>query len=572
MAKSVHTPVKTSLPHALRPAWRLSLPWSVVGWALAGLLLLPMGVVVYLGLYGFDARVWAHLWNTRLAEMLANTLFLMAAVGSGTLVLGVALAWLVAAYEFPGRRWLEWALILPLAMPSYVLAYVSLVLWDYTGPLARGLRALGFAQALPPIRSGWGAALVMSLTLYPYVYLLARAAFYEQGRATFEIARTLGASRWEAFWRVVLPMARPSLAAGVSLVLMEVLTEVGTVRFLNFPTLSDGIFRVWHGLMNRDAAVQMALVLLLLALMALWVERRSRRRSRYVQELAGRSVVRLRLQGWQALGALGLAGGVFTLAFLLPTVQLFWWAWRQLTSTTAAGLWRLYLEYVRNSGLLAGLSALVIVSVALALAYGRRWRPSTTTQVVTQAATLGYAIPGAVIGLGVLLPLAWLDHTLNALSQRWWGLTLGLLFTGSLAGLIYGYTVRFLAVAYASIDASLEKVSPNLAAAARTLGATPFRVLREVHLPLIRVGVLTAALLVFVDVMKELPITLLLRPFGYNTLALWVWQDVAESLWEQAALPALTIVLVGLLPIVVLIRATRRGEASSLPYATERRR
>lgn len=561
----LHSHVAITAPSA-RSFGRASYLWSCLGWLLVGVLLLPMGVVLYLGLTGLQTQVWQHLWNTRLLEMLTNTLVLMLAVGGGTLVLGVALAWMAAAYDFPGRSWMEWALLLPLAMPSYVLAFVFLVLWDYTGPLARGLRALGVTW-LPPVRSGWGAAVVMSLTLYPYVYLLARAAFYEQGRTTFETARTLGASPWEAFWRVVLPMARPSLAAGVSLVLMEVLTEVGTVRFLNFPTLSDGIFRVWHGMMNRDAAVQMALLLLFLALMALVLERRSRRRSRYFQEMAGRRVPRTRLEGWRALLATGFTASVFALAFLFPTAQLVLWVMQAIRRTATPALWQLYGEYVRNTFFLAALTAMVIVLVALVLAFGRRWSPARITPWITQMATLGYAVPGAVIGLGVLLPLAWLDHTLNGLTQAWWGITLGLVFTGSLAGLVYGYTVRFLAVAYSSIDASLEKISPNLAAAARTLGATPLQVLREIHLPLIRVGLFTAALLVFVDVMKDLPITLLLRPFGYNTLALWVWQDVAESLWEQAALPALTLVLVGLLPVILLIRASRRREVQSQPQS-----
>ncbi len=535
--------------------------WSFVAILIAGLVLLPIAMIAR-ALFSPVPEVWRHLWATRLPEFLSNTVVLLVGVGVCTLVLGTGLAWLVTAYRFPGRRLFDWALILPMAVPSYVLAYVFMATFDYAGPVQKVLRAwFGSSTWFPSIRSGGGTVFVMTLTLYPYVYLLARAAFHEHTASTFEIARTLGATRLRAFFRVVLPMARPSLVAGVSLVLMEVLTDVGTVRFLNFPTLSDGIFRIWHGMMDRDAAVQLAGVLLLFAFGALLVERRLRGRARYVQEGArGRGISRTSLVGWRKWAATFLCGLVLGMAFILPAFQLVLWTLQEMSKGTQEVLGPIYLRYVRNTWVLSGVGAVISVGAAVLLAHGVRLSRSSLTRLAARGATLGYAVPGAVIGLGVLLPLAWLDHTLNALAQRWWGVLPGLIFTGSIAGLVYAYVVRFMAVAYSSVEASLEKISPNVEAAARTLGATPARVLFRISLPLIRTGMLTGATLVFVDIMKELPITLLLRPFGYETLALWVWQDVSESLWEKAALPALTIVVAGLLPVIVMIRSATLGQ------------
>ncbi len=537
--------------------------WNLTAWLIAALVILPIAVVAR-ALLAPVPDIWRHLWATRLPEMLTNTVVLVVGVGLGTLMLGTGLAWLVTAYRFPGRSFFDWAFILPMAVPSYVLAYVFMATFDYAGPVQKALRMwLGSSHWFPSIRSGGGTILVMTLTFYPYVYLLARAAFQEHAALTFEIARTLGASRTEAFFRVVLPMARPSLAAGTSLVVMEVLTDVGTVRFLNFPTLSDGIFRIWHGMMNREAAVQLAGLLLLFAFGSLVLERRLRGRARYVQERRhGRGIPPTSLRGWRGWAATAFGGTLLGLAFLLPASQLVVWSVQEILRGQPGALDRIYWHYVRNTWVLAFAAAFLSVLVAVVLAYGVHLSRKPLTRLAARAATLGYAIPGAVIGLGVLLPLSRLDHAFNAFTRQAWGITVGLLFTGTIAGLLYAYVVRFMAVAYSSVEASLEKISPNLEGAARTLGATPGQVLRRIHLPLMRVGVLTGATLVFVDVMKELPITLLLRPFGYNTLALWVWQDVSESLWENAALPALTIVLAGLLPVILLIRSAtfRHGE------------
>jgi iron(III) transport system permease protein len=537
--------------------------WSIIALLIAGLALLPIAIILRMLLLPAP-DVWQHLWATRLAEFLTNTVILLVGVGTGTVLLGTGLAWLVTAYRFPGQRLFDWALMLPMAVPSYVLAFVFMATFDYTGPVQKTLRDwFGSSEWFPSIRSGGGAVFVMSLTLYPYVYLLTRAAFHEHALGTFEVARTLGATRLQAFFRVVLPMARPSLVAGLSLVLMEALTDVGTVRFLNFPTLSDGIFRIWHGMMDRDAALQSAAVLLLFAFTALLLERSTRGRARYVQEGSrGHGLVQVPLTGWRGLMATLICLFVLLIAFLLPVSQLILWSIYELQQRMPEGLLAVYWRHARATLMLAGTGAAISVLAAVLLAYGVHLSRSPITRLAARGAMLGYAIPGAVIGLGVLLPLAWLDHTLNDVTYQWWGVLPGLIFTGSITGLIYAYVVRFMAVAYSSVEASLEKVSPSIEAAARTLGASPVRVLFRIHLPLIRTGMLTGAVLVFVDVMKELPITLLLRPFGYDTLALWIWQNVAESLWGEAALPALTIVVTDLLVVGILIRsATLRFRA-----------
>jgi iron(III) transport system permease protein len=539
-------------------------PWSAVSLLIAALVVLPIAVVA-LALLSPTPEVWRHLWNTRLPEMLGNTVVLLVGVGLGTLVLGTGLAWLVVAYRFPGRTLFDWLLILPLAVPSYVLAFVFMATLDFAGPVQTALRSwFGSSAWFPEIRSGGGVVVVMSLVFYPYVYLLARAAFHEQAAATFEVARTLGYSRREAFFRVALPMARPSIVAGLSLVLMEVLTDLGTVRFLNFPTLTDGIFRIWHGMMEREAAIELAGLLLLFALGAILLERHLRGRARYYQTGGrGQGIAPVHLSGWRGWAATGTCALVLGVAFLLPVGQLAVWAAGEVARGAPGALDALYWEFARNSLVLSGIAAAVAVLLAVVLANGVRLSNRPLTRLAARWATLGYVVPGAVIALGVLIPLATLDHALNDLAARWWGVVPGLVFTGSIIGLIYAYVVRFMAVAYFSVEASLEKVTPSMEDAARTLGASPGRVLWRIHLPLIRAGMFTGAVLVFVDVMKELPATLLLRPFGYDTLAIRVWQEVSESLWNNAALPALTIVVAGLLPVVLLMRAATSGTRSS---------
>jgi len=500
--------------------------------------------------------IWRHLWDTILPLMLTNTFLLLVGVGAGTLVLGAGLAWLVTAYEFPGRSAFEWMLLLPMAMPAYIMGFVYMATFDAAGPVQRLLVAwFGGAGWFPEIRSPGGAIVVMTLVLYPYVYMLARAGYRGISASSLEAARVLGCGPAGFFFRVAFPLSRPAIAAGVILALMEAMADFATVRFFNFPTLADGVVRVWHGLMDLRAAGELAGLLALLALVAIMVERSLRGRTRY-HESGGKTpgLPRMQLAGGRKWALTIICGLVVGAAFFLPLAQLVGWAAVEVAHLPA-GAGRVYLELATNSLILSGLAAVVGVALALVLAGTARLGGGKAARGLAMLATTGYAVPGAVFAVGILLTLTPLDHAINLATERWAGVTVGLVLTGSLVGLTYGYVARFLAVAYHSTEAGLEKIRPNVTLAARVLGAGPWRVLGRIHLPLAASGLVAGAALVFVDVMKELPITVMLRPFGYDTLATWVWQMAAESLWTGAALPALAIVAVGLLPVVILTRA-----------------
>jgi len=502
--------------------------------------------------------VWAHLWSTILPELLFNTAVLLLGVGCGTLLLGTGLAWLVTAYEFPGKRTFEWLLVLPMAMPAYIMGFVYMAIFDFAGPVQTFLRAQGLdALVFWEIRSGVGAIMVMTLVLYPYVYLLAKAGFAEQSGSAIEAAKVLGSSKTRLFFQVVLPLARPSIVAGVSLALMEALADFATVRYFNFPTVADGILRVWHGLMDLGAASEMAGLLAALALLLLLAEHSLRNRRAYHQ-VRGRGQVlpTMFLGGWRGLLATGICVCVVFAAFGLPLTQLLVWGARELGQLTP-GTVAVYVRLAANSLSLAGIAATVAVAVALVMASLTRQKSGALSRFLARVVTTGYALPGAVIAVGILLPLSALDRGINSITLAWWGISPGLIFTGSIFGLVYAYTVRFMAVAYNSVDSSLEKIPPNTTLAARVLGAGTLRLITEVQLPLIMPGILAGAILVFVDVMKELPITVMLRPLGYDTLAVWVWQMAAESLWTSVALPALAIVLAGLIPIKLLLSQSK---------------
>jgi iron(III) transport system permease protein len=518
--------------------------------------LLPV-LVVASALITPTEEVWRHLWDTVLPLMLANTILLLVGVGLGTLVLGTGLAWLVTAYEFPGRSAFEWMLLLPMAIPAYVLGFVYMATFDAAGPVQVFLRAwVGCVEWFPEIRSPGGAILVMTLVLYPYVYMLARAGFRGISASSLEATRVLGYGPVSFFFRIAFPLSRPAIAAGVILALMEAMSDFATVRFFNFPTLADGVVRIWHGMMDLRAAGELAGLLAIFALVAILIERALRGRSRY-HEAGGRSpgLSRIQLTGRSKWALTALCSLVVGIAFVIPVGQLLGWA-AQEVAHLPPGAGRVYLELATNSLVLSSLAAIVAVMLALILASGVRLGGGKAARGLAMLATTGYAVPGAVFAVGILLTLTPIDHALNAILEGWAGFTPGLLLTGSLIGLTYGYVARFLAVAYHSTEAALEKVRPNVTLAARVLGASQWRVLGRIHLPLAAPGLIAGAALVFVDVMKELPITVMLRPFGYDTLAIWVWQMAAESVWTGAALPALAIVAVGLLPVVLLTRAT----------------
>ena len=535
--------------------WR-SLP--VLPLLLALLVVLPV-LVVSSAMLTPTWDVWIHLARTLLPEMVRNTFLLLVGVGIGTLLLGVGLAWLVVAYRFPGRGMLEWLLVLPMAVPAYVQAFVYMATFDIAGPVQTALRPFFNDLAwFPEIRSGMGAILVMTLVFYPYVYLLAKAGLSEQSGVLVEAARVMGYSPAAVFVRVILPLARPSIAAGLALAVMEALADFATVRFFNFPTLSDGVIRVWHGMMDLRAASELAGLLALAALAILLLEYALRGRTRYFQA-GGKApgITPTALPGWRGWLAAAACLLVVAVAFILPVGQLFSWTLRELPHQPAGTL-AVYGQLARNSITLSALAAFFATITALLLASGSRLTSSRAAFVLAKLATSGYAMPGAVIAVGIIVPLSAFDHALNNFLTAWRGISVGLVLTGSVAGLVYAYVVRFMAVSYGSVDSSLEKITPNVTAAARILGAGPWRLLWRIHLPLVMPGMVAGAILVFVDVMKELPITMMMRPFGHDTLAVWVWQMAAESAWGGASLPALAIVLAGLLPIVLLMRFTAR--------------
>lgn len=532
--------------------------WPALVGIVAGLSVLPVAIVA-LSLLTPSVDVWRHLWRTRLAGMVLDTLVLLGGVGLGTLVLGTGLAWLVTAYRFPGRGALSWLLVLPLAMPGYVLGFVYLSVFDVTGPVQQRWRSwFGADAAFPEVRSMGGAVLVLTLVLYPYVYLLARAAFRDQAGTSYQVARSLGCGPLQAAHRIVLPLARPSLAAGLALVMMETLTDFATVQYFGVDTVSVGIYRVWRGMYDRDAAAELAGFVLLFALAVVLVERLLRGRARYEQPGgAAPGVEPERLGGVRAWLATGLCLAVLAGAFAAPVVQLASWALgRSAEDARAAGD---ATSYLSNSAFLAVVTALVCVVAGVVVANALRFSNGRATRVAARLTIVGYAVPAPVVGIGVLLAIVGADRLVDG-----FGLDLtAMLLTGSVGAVLYAYGVRFLALGFSTVDASLEKVPREITMSARTLGAPPRRVLARLHLPLTRAGIATAALLVALEALKELPIVLLLRPFGFDTLSIWVWQLAAESLWEAAALPALVIVAASLVPVGLLSRQLARGSSSA---------
>ncbi|MFJ6001745.1 ABC transporter permease [Arthrobacter sp. NPDC092385] len=495
-----------------------------------------------------------------LSGMVLTTLALMLGVGAGSLVVGGGLAWLVTAYRFPLRNLLVWLLVLPLAMPAYVLGFVFLSVFDVAGPVQSLLRAVfGTDVWVPEVRSLPMAILVMTLSLYPYVYLLARSALIEQSPATYDAARTLGASRGRALRRVLLPLARPSLAAGLALVMMETLTDFATVQYFNVQTVSVGVYLVWKGTFDFHAATQLAVLVLLFAVAVLAAERALRGRARYHQHGSrGQGLTPERLHGMRGWAATALCLAALAAGFIIPVVRLLLWAVGQAFADASFLTDPRFAQYLGNSLAVAAITATACVILSLTVGHAVRMGGGRVISSAAQLTTFGYAVPGAVVGIGVLLSFAAADSALE-----WAGVPggTGLIVTGSVIGILYAYVIRFLAPAYQSVSASLEKISPTVTSSALSLGAAPRRILARVHLPLARPGVAVALMLVVIDAVKELPIVLLLRPFGFTTASVWVYELARENFWEKASLPALVIVAVAIIPVFVLVRSTRRHEA-----------
>lgn len=529
--------------------------WSLAAWAAALAVALPILAVLF-QLTAPSSPLWAHLVDTVLPGYVLNTALILIGVGAGTLLVGIPAAWMVTLCRFPGRRFFEWALLLPMAMPAYVIAYTYTGFLDYAGPLQSFLRAqwgeAGDWRFLPDIRSLPGAIIMLVLVLYPYVYLLARAAFLEQSACVLEVSRTLGCSPWTSFARVALPLARPALVAGAALAMMEAMNDYGTVQYFGIDTLATGIFRIWRGFGDPVSGAQLAAWLLVIVFALLAVERRSRGARRFAHSTGRyRALPRYRLTGWRAFGAAFGCALPLGLGFLLPAGLLLLSAIARREDWLKAEFFVL----ARHSFLMAGLASLAAVAIAVLLGYALRLNPTGPTRLAVRIAGLGYAIPGAVLAIGVALPFAALDHVLDAAMRAHFGLSTGLLLSGTLFAVIFAYLVRFLTASLNVVEAGLAKITPQLDGAARSLGRSPLGMLGSVHLPLLRGSLLTAAILVFVDVLKELPATLVLRPFDFDTLATRTFDLASDERLSEAAGPALAIVLVGILPVYLISRA-----------------
>ncbi len=546
-------------PRPQRPGFARLDGWTVGVLLLAALLALPV-LVVAAHVFHPGGEVWSHLASTVLPGYLWNSALLVIGVGGGTLVIGVATAWLTAMCEFPGRRALTWLLLLPLAMPAYIIAYTYTGMLDYAGPVQSALReAFGWGYGdywFPSIRSLGGAVAMLTLVLYPYVYLFALAAFLEQSICALDVGRTLGLTPLRVFRRVAVPLARPAIVTGVSLVLMETLADYGTVQFFGVSTFTTGIFRTWFGMGEPAAAAQLAATLLGFIAVLILIERWSRRQRQY-HHTSGRyqPLPSYRLQGWRALAALSACVLPIVLGFALPILQLLIWSAR----TAPEQLGRDLPGLVFNSLVLASITAALALLFAVYLGYGRRLRGGATVGGAVRVASLGYAIPGTVVAVGVIIPFAWFDNTVDSFTREHLGVSTGLLLSGTLVAVVFAYLVRFLAVALQTVEAGLAKVGTTVDDTARSLGASPGEVLRRVHVPVLRGSLLTAVLLVFVDVMKELPATLILRPFNFNTLAVRAYEFASDEQLAAAAPAALAILLTGLVPVILLSRSIARS-------------
>lgn len=540
-----------------------------IAWGAAGLCLLPIvAVALAAATGGFDTV--AGLMATVLPRYALTTLYMVLIVATGTAIIGTGTAWLVTMTRFRFRRVLEIALALPLAFPAYVLAYAYTDFLDHPGWVQATLRdVMGWGPRdywFPEIRSLPGAALMLMLVLYPYVYLLARAAFLQQSATAYIAARTLGRGPWAAFFRVSLPIARPAIAGGVLLTIMETIADFGTVSYFNVQTFATGIYQSWFSFADRAAAAQLALTLLGVALLLAALERMQRSRQRH--HGAGRRFEVMkppRLTGWRAGLAVTFCALPVTLGFLLPAGLL-------VSMGSASGQLILsprYLGFLQNSVTLAAIAALVTVAAAVLLGFNARLHPTRANRAAIAIGGLGYAVPGGVIAVGLMVPFAAFDNALDAWMRATFDISSGLLLTGSIWLLVLAYSVRFMAAALSAYDAGLSTINPNIDAVARTLGRSPSTMLRGVHLPILRPSLLTAILIVFVDVMKELPATLIMRPFNFDTLAVQAHRLAADERLSEAAVPSLVIGAVGLLPVIILCWSLGREDKTEANFVPD---
>ena len=553
LATTAPTPLSVKRPGTL----------SVLAVSLAVLLAVPV-VVVVLNVFLPSEGTWSHLAATVLPEYIVNSLGLMLGVAYGVITIGITTAWLTTMCRFPGRRLLEWALLLPMAVPAYVMAYAYTDFLQFAGPVQSLLREwTGWGPGdywFPDVRSLWGAVAMLSFVLYPYVYLLARAAFLEQSDSMLEVARGSGYGPWRSFFRVALPLARPGIVAGTALALMETLADFGTVAYFGVHTFTTGIYRAWFSLGDHVAAAQLSATLLGFVFAVLLIERLSRGRASFHNTVQRKRLdYPYRMRGFKALIALIACAIPLVLGFFLPAGILLHMA---VTSGDAQFGAR-YVDLTFNTMTLAVITAGLAVVLALLVGYAARSTSSRLVSAANRIAGLGYAVPGAVIAVGVLIPVTRLDHAMAAAIESMTGASPGLLLTGGIAALVYAYLVRFFALSLQTIEAGLTKITPSMDCAARSLGLGPASTLARVHAPLLWRSALIAGLLVFVDVMKELPATFVMRPFNFDTLAVQAFNLASDERLTEASTAALTIVAVGLVPLIVLSRMLLRPRNGS---------
>lgn len=548
-----------ALPATAKPARRFP-SWVLIAVCVAAVIATPiLSILVYLALPS-DTDTWQHLVDTVLADYVSNSLILMLGVAFSAGSMGVVCAWLTSMYSFPGRKILSWALLLPLAMPAYIIAYTYTGMLEFAGPLQSTLREwMGWSKSdywFPEIRSIGGAITMFSLVLYPYVYLLARAAFLSQSVCALEVSRTLGCGPWQSFTRVALPLARPAIITGISLALMETLADFGTVEYFGVSTFTTGVYRTWFGLYDVASAAKLSAMLLSFVIVLLSLERWSRQKARFnatterVQTLPEQRPSRRLQWCFTTLCALPLLFG-----FIIPALQLSSWA----ISTWDTMVDAAFLTLMLNSFSLAALSALVILIPATLMVYAVRRHDTPLVRALTRLSATGYAIPGTVIAVGVLIPFGRLDNVIDLWADEHFDIRTGLLFSGTLFILVYAYCVRFLTAALNTLESGLEKVKRSVEEAAKTLGCNERQMIWRVHFPIIRGSLLTAVLIVFVDVLKELPATLALRPFNFNTLAVRAYELASDERLADASSAALAIVIVGIIPVLLLSRSITRS-------------
>jgi len=498
-----------------------------------------------------ESEIWQHIVETLLVDLLKNTIVLCAGVMAGTFLLGVGAAWLTAVCEFPGRKIFNWAMMLPLAMPTYVLAFVFIGLFDFSGPVQTMLRSHGFSSLkwFPDIRSAGGVILVLSLALYPYVYLLARNAFQTQGKSVLEVSRALGHSPYKAFIKAALPMARPWIASGLMLVLMETLADFGAVSIFNYDTFTTGIYKAWFGFFSLTAAAQLSSVLLVFVFILVVAEQHMRQRMQFHQ--VGRLSMetgRIRLHGWKKWMAFSVLSAIVLIAFIIPCLQLVIWSIGSIT----AELDSRYIGLLGRSLLFSGMAATVITALGLLMAYIQRQHSDHFTKWVIRLSTMGYALPGTVLSVGIVIMINFADKPIVWAIREGFGIQVSSILNGTIITVLFAYTVRFLTAGFNTINSSMLRITRNLDEASMLLGVSGIKLLKKIHIPILKNGLFIAAMLVFVDVMKEMPITLMTRPFGWDTLAVKIFELTSEGEWQRAALPSVTLILAGLIPLMLL--------------------